>query len=176
MGQISKLETLALRWADMCNDPLLQDLPGKIELNGLGVMEMSPATNRHGMAQAAKAQALGLQLPNGTAIVECGISADDGIRVPDVAWTSATFIAQQGDNSPFTSPFTSAPEICVEVRSPSNTDDEMAYKTELYFQAGAAEVWVVTEAGVPQVFDAQGPQAASRYGVTLVLPARPGAL
>jgi Uma2 family endonuclease len=172
MGQISKHETLALRWAELCNDPMMQDLPGKIELNGLGVIEMSPASNRHGMAQAAISHALTSQLSEGTAIVECCISTDDGVRVPDVAWASATFIAQQGDNSPFTA----APEICVEVRSPSNTNDEMEYKTKLYLQAGAVEVWIVTEAGVLQVIDAQGPQAASRYGVTFKLPARPGAL
>jgi Uma2 family endonuclease len=172
MGQISKHETLALRWAELCNDPRMQDLPGKIELNGLGVIEMSPASNRHGMAQAAIAQALGMQLPDGTAIVECCISTDDGVRVPDVAWGSAAFIAQQGENSPFTA----APEICVEVRSPSNTNDEMEYKTALYLQAGALEVWIVSETGAMQVFTAQGPQAASRYGVSIKLPARPSAI
>lgn len=171
MGQISKRETLALRWAELCNDPRMHDLPGKIELNGLGVIELSPATNRHGMAQAGIAHALGLQLPEGTAIVECCVSTDDGVRVPDVAWASAAFMARQGDNSPFTA----APEICVEVRSRSNTNDEMAYKTQLYLQAGALEVWTVAETGEMQVLDAQGQQAASRYSVTIKLPARPGA-
>ncbi len=150
----------------------MQDLPGKIELNGLGVIEMSPATNRHGMVQAAIAQALGLQLPKGTAIVECCVSTGDGVRVPDVAWASAAFIAQQGDNSPFAA----APEICVEVRSKSNTDDEMAYKTRLYLQAGAREVWIVSDTGVMQVFSVQGQQAAGSYAVTLRPPGRLGAV
>jgi Uma2 family endonuclease len=62
-----------------------------------------------------------------------------------------------------------APEICVEVRSPSHTDAEMAFKTRLFLEAGALGVWIVSETGGWQVFDADGPRAASRYGVTLAL-------
>ncbi len=36
----------------MCNDTRLQDLPFKIELNAYGVMEMSPASTRHGRYRA----------------------------------------------------------------------------------------------------------------------------
>ena len=165
MGQITPHEALALRWAELCNDPLLRDLPGKIELNAYGVIEMSPASNRHGMKQAAIARALADHLPAGTAMVECSISTTEGVRVPDVAWASAEFIARHGD----TTPYPAAPEICVEVRSPFNTDGEMAFKTRLFLEAGAVEVWVVSEAGGWHVFDADGPQAATRYGVQLTL-------
>jgi Uma2 family endonuclease len=167
MGQITQYEALALRWAELCNDPLLRDLPGKIELNAYGVIEMSPANNRHGIKQVAIAQAFGLQLPTGTAMVECSIATTEGVRVPDVAWASTEFMARHGE----VTPFPAAPEICVEVRSPSNTDAEMAFKTRLFLEAGAVEVWIVTEAGNWQVFDAKGPQAATRYGVQLTLPA-----
>jgi Uma2 family endonuclease len=64
-------------------------------------------------------------------------------------------------------PFPQAPEICIEVRSPSNTDAEMAHKTELFLQAGAVEVWIVGEAGGMQVFDADGQQLTSCYGFVL---------
>ncbi len=167
MGQITPHEALALRWAELCNDPLLRDLPGKIELNAYGVIEMSPASNRHGMKQAAIARALADQLPTGTAMVECSIATTEGVRVPDVAWASADFINRHGD----VTPYPEAPEICVEVRSPSNTDAEMAFKTRLFLEAGAVEVWIVTEAGSWQVFDADGLKPASRYGVRLALPA-----
>jgi hypothetical protein len=50
-------EAMALRWAQVCNDPLLQDLPAKIELNALGVIASSPAGNRHGIRQAAVVRA-----------------------------------------------------------------------------------------------------------------------
>ena len=166
MGQITPREALVLRWAELCNDPRWHDLPGKIELNAYGVIEMSPATNRHGMKQAAISHALTQQLPAGLAIVECCILTDDGIRVPDVAWASSAFLARFGDESPFPQ----APEICVEVRSPSNTDAEMALKTRLFLAAGAVEVWIVAEAGAWQIFDALGAQPASRYAVQLTLP------
>jgi Putative restriction endonuclease len=35
-----------------------------------------------------------------------------------------------------------APEICLEVMSPSNSPEEMAEKRALYFEAGAEEVWI----------------------------------
>lgn len=166
MGQITPHEALVLRWAEVCNDPLLRDLPGKIELNAHGVIEMSPASNRHGIRQAAIVQALVQQLPAGQAIVECSIATTEGVRVPDVAWASAAFMARHGD----VTPFPAAPEICVEVRSPSNTESEMAFKTRLFLAAGAVEVWIVSEAGDWQVFDANGLQPATRYAVELALP------
>jgi Uma2 family endonuclease len=156
-------EALLLRWAELCADPRWHDLAGKIELNGLGVIEMSPASNPHGIRQSAISTALAQQLPQGTVIVECSVLTGDGVRVPDVAWASAAFMARNGT----VTPFPHAPEICVEVRSPSNTDAEMAHKVDLFLQAGATEVWIVSEEGAWQVFDAQGEQAATRFGVTL---------
>lgn len=163
MGNISSREALALRWAELCNDPLLRDLPGKIELNGYGVIEISPASNRHGMKQASIARALSEQLPHGESIIECVIATSDGVRVPDVAWASSAFLARHADSTPYPQ----APEICVEVRSPSNTNAEMALKTRLYLEAGAVEVWIVGQESGWQVFDAAGARPASGYGVQL---------
>jgi Uma2 family endonuclease len=42
-------------------------------------------------------------------------------------------------------PPTLAPEICVEVLSEANTEDEMQEKRYLYRDAGANEVWVVDQ-------------------------------
>lgn len=166
MGQITSHEALVLRWAELCNDPLLRDLPGKIELNAYGVIEMSPESNRHARQQAAIAVALSVQLPAGEALVECSIATPEGVRVPDVAWASLAFLARHGD----TTPFPTAPEICVEVRSPSNTEEEMGLKTRLYLEAGAVEVWIVSELGTWQVFNAQGTLPTSGYAVQLKLP------
>jgi Uma2 family endonuclease len=161
MGHMTSHEALVLRWAELCADPRWHDLAGKIELNGRGVIEMSPATNRHALRQARIAQAFGLQLPGGDALVECSVLTTDGVRVPDVAWASTSFMAGHGN----VTPFPQAPEICVEVRSPLNTDAEMAYKTELFLAAGAVEVWIVSDAGGWQVFSAEGEQPGSRFGV-----------
>ncbi len=171
MGHITSQESLVLRWAELCADPRWHDLGAKIELNGRGVIEMSPASNRHGIRQMAIGHALMQQLPQGTAMVECSVLTSDGVRVPDVAWASAEFMARHGD----VTPFPQAPEICVEVRSPCNTDAEMAHKVALFLEAGAQEVWIVTEDGHWQVFDAGGERAGTRFGVALEPPAGPAA-
>ena len=163
MGHNTSHEQLVLRWAELCADSRWDDFPGKIELNGLGVIEMSAATSRHGMQQASISHAMTLQLPDGTAIIKCCVFTTDGVRVPDVAWASPAFLSRCGDLSPFPQ----APEICVEVRSPSNTNAELAFRTELFLQAGAVEVWIVDEDGACHVFDAQGEQSVSQFGVVI---------
>ncbi len=40
-----------------------------------------------------------------------------------------------------------APEICIEVLSNSNTDDEMQEKRQLYFEQQAKEVWICSQTG-----------------------------
>jgi len=166
MGNVAAPQALALRWAEMVNDPSLRDLPYKIELNAWGKIEMSPASNRHARLQGKIALELGRQLPDGEVLTECPILTDIGVRVPDVAWASSQFIAMHGE----TTPYPTAPEICVEIVSPSNSDSEMAEKTRAYLSAGAVEVWLVPEVGSVRYFDASGERRSSRYPVTLVLP------
>ena len=166
MGISSSAEALSLRWAEVCNDPALRDLPYKIELNAWGKIEMSPASNRHSRLQGLVALALGMQRPDGTILPECSILTDIGVRVPDVCWASADFWARHGESTPYPR----APEICVEVMSPSNDADEIREKTRAYLAAGAVEVWIVLEDGSAHFFDASGERQASRFGVTLDLP------
>lgn len=163
MCLITPNESLALRWAELCADSSWDNIPGKIELNRFGVIELTPSTNRHGIRQAAVSNSLAKNLPHGTGFINCCLFTTDGVRVPDVAWASAEFMARHGESSPFPQ----APEICVEVRSASNTDAEMEHKTKLFLEAGAMEVWIVSEAGDLQVFDSHGVQPASRFGVLL---------
>jgi hypothetical protein len=49
--------------------------------------------------------------------------------------------------------FPCAPEICVEVLSPGNTEAEMREKMALYFDAGASEVWLCARDGAMSFFD-----------------------
>ena len=167
MGHLSSQEALALRWAELCADPLLRDLPYKIELNAWGKIEMSPTSTRHARVQGAVTAALSNSLPKGAVLTECPIATDIGVRVPDVAWGSNAFFARHGDATPLPQ----APEICVEVRSLSNADEEMEAKRKAYLAAGAVEVWIVSEAGSVDIFDATGRCEASRFGVRLTLPA-----
>jgi Uma2 family endonuclease len=166
MGTLATPQALLHRWDEMQRDPSLQDLPYKIELNAWGKVEMSPASVRHGQLQAAVVEELKLKLRDGISIVECPILTDIGVRVPDIAWASAQFMRQHGG----VSPLLCAPEICIEVISPSNVDAEMTEKTRAYLAAGAQEVWLVAENGAVRFIDRSGEKSCSSFGVTVALP------
>ena len=147
-----------LTWQDVINDKSLRDLPYKIELNRYGKIEMSPASNKHVMLQAALLRLIQSRLPDGDAIPECSVQTATGVKVPDVAWGSRRFFETQGDQTPFSA----APEICVEVVSPSNAKAEMEEKTALYLASGAEEVWLVDLDGNITFFGAEGERVQSR--------------
>jgi Uma2 family endonuclease len=168
MGNISTPETLTLRWAELINDPALADLPYKIELNAWGKIEMTPASFWHGRMQGNVSVQLAQQLPDGEVLVEVPILTEIGVRVPDVAWGSREYLAAIGEASPAPR----APEICVEVVSASNTEDEIRAKTRAYLAAGAREVWILSEDGTWRIHDASGERAASQFPVRLSLPKR----
>jgi Uma2 family endonuclease len=130
-----------MTWDEIINDPLLQNLPFKIETNKFGQILMSPATNRHGIIQSEVGIKISRRLKGGTIINECSIDTSDGVKVADVAWASDEFIAEYGD----VTPYPKAPELCVEITSPSNSKQEIEQKVELYLAKGALEVWVVNQ-------------------------------
>lgn len=163
MGNLTTPAALALRWGELMHDPALRDLPYKIELNAWGSIEMSPTSFQHSRMQGHVAAELGRQLPHGSVLVELAILTDIGVRVPDVAWGSEAYVESQGGSTPATR----APEICVEILSPSNSDIEIREKTRAYLAAGAEEVWVVEEDGAWHVFTAQGEQSRTRFAVQL---------
>jgi Uma2 family endonuclease len=136
-------------WADVLANPFLKDLPFKIEMNRWGRIEMSPASNQHGLVQVDVATEL-RHRPGGRVLVECSIQTTDGVRVADVAWISDARLAQYAGATPYPG----APEICVEVMSPANSWAEMHMKAGLYLQAGAEQVWIVTLQGERTVIDA----------------------
>ncbi len=166
MANLATPEMLILRWNEVCRDPSLQDLPYKIELNAWGKVEMSPASNRHGRLQAVLAAELMRLLPGGLVIAECSIMTRIGIRVPDVIWASAGFMRAYGEITPYTH----APEICVEIVSPSNVVAEIQEKTAAYLAAGAVEVWIVSEDAGTRYFSSGGESAASSFGIAVSLP------
>jgi Uma2 family endonuclease len=166
MGNLASPETLSLRWAEVLADPTLQNLPYKIELNARGKIEMSPASNIHGRFQARLASELNAQLPAGEAITECSVLTEIGIRVPDVVWASAKFLREHGKSTPFPT----APELCIEITSPSNSDDEIREKIYAYLAAGAKEVWIVGEDGRIEYHDGDGKKPSSSFNIKVSLP------
>ncbi|MBA4148390.1 MAG: Uma2 family endonuclease [Verrucomicrobia bacterium] len=156
-----------MTWLDLCNDQRLQDLPFKIELNRFGKIEMSPTRNWHGFFAAKINQLLGELMANGETIVECAVETEDSTKVADVAWvTPETFAIVKDEFS-----CSVAPEICVEVLSPSNQTAEMEFKKQLYLQAGAKEFWVCDEKGRLQFFNASG-----KLPQSVLCPQFPGVL
>ena len=146
-----------MNWQEVCEEPTLQNLPFKIELNRYGQVVMSPASNRHGRDQTRIAGKLLELLSEGEVITECSVDTPEGTKVADVVWASAEFIARHA----LTTPYPEAPEICVEVVSPSNSSAEMEEKRNLYFSQGAREVWICDEEGQVTFFDAEGQLGAS---------------
>lgn len=149
-----------MQWAEVLSDKSLRDLPYKIELDKWGNVVMSPASNRHGRLQGIVYSMLD-KLANGRALIECSIATREGVKVADVAWCSDTFF----DRYSYETPYPRAPEICVEVRSPSNSEEELHFKTRLYLEAGAREVWIVLETGEARFFGAEGERTQSEYGL-----------
>jgi len=132
-----------MQWQEICEDASLQNLPYKIELNKWGQIVMSPAKVRHGFFQGRIAYLLESLTSVGEVITECAIQTKDGVKVADVAWASDA----RGDVILEEVAASIAPEICIEVVSSSNTPEEMDFKQNLYFEAGAQEVWFCDRQG-----------------------------
>jgi len=141
-----------MKWADVLADKSLSDLPYKIELNEKGKIEMSPASNRHGKLQARIIQHLNALMKSGEAFPECSIATSQNVKVADAVWQSDAHFSTHGDATPYAV----APEIVVEIVSPSNSSYEITTKKQLYFAAGAIEVWICNDAGELSFYNANG--------------------
>lgn len=152
-------EQPGLSWTEICEDPLLQDLPYKVETNQYGQLVLSPHSRLHSRLQILVSDRLRDHIDHGERFVELAIETAKGTKVADVAWMSADRYASIPES---TEPTPRAPEICIEIRSSSNTDEEMDEKRALYFEAGAEEVWVCDENGHLSFFDENGEIERSR--------------
>lgn len=142
-------------WEGILADPELASLNHRIETDRHGNIIMSPPPgNPHSFKQSEIYYHLRQLLPAGKAQVEVPISTSDGIRAADVAWTSDARFQEIYDPRAYRA----APDICVEVVSPANSEREMAEKKALYFDAGASEVWLCQVDGSLQVFSASDPE------------------
>ncbi len=151
-----------MQWQDVLADKSLHDLPYKIELNEKGLIEMSPASFIHSLLQGRLTKILGNQL-DGEVFTELAVQTTKGVRVPDVAWGSKEYV-QKHIKDVYA---LSAPELCAEIISSSNTREEMGEKVELFLEAGANEVWLVTEDGQVTYYNNQGQQVRSMFDIDL---------
>ncbi|QTA80885.1 Putative restriction endonuclease, DUF820 [Desulfonema limicola] len=156
-----------MNWQEVCNNPFLKDLPFKIELNEWDKIVMSPASNKHGFFQMKIGILLSRYIQSGEIISECSVETDKGVKVADAAWISDDFLKNHG----YETPYKKAPEICIEILSPSNLNKEMNHKMKLYFDKGAKEVWFCNDDGEIWFNDPDGLIACSR-----IAPSFPGNL
>ena len=132
------------RWEELLADKELAKVEGRIETDRYGRVIMSPPpAPSHGSLQSEIVFQLRSLLPHGRVISECPISTADGVRAADVAWASPERMQELGGQVCFST----APEICVEAMSPGNSEREMQEKAQLYFDAGAKEVWLCNQRG-----------------------------
>lgn len=140
-------------WEAICDNPHLQDLPFKIELNGYNQIVMSPANAFHSRYQARIMHLLQRLLKNGEAIAELAVMTSDNVKAPDVVWASKRILKAHAEER---INWSSPPEICVEVMSPGNSRTGIKEKRALYLEGGAQEVWVCGLDGRMSFFSAAG--------------------
>ncbi|MEP6956975.1 MAG: Uma2 family endonuclease, partial [Chthoniobacterales bacterium] len=130
--------------AEILEDDELPKISGRVETDRHGYLMVSPpAAPWHSSFQLEIGRRLADMLPDGRAMTECAISTADGVRAADVTWLSRERSGEIEENVCLAS----APEICIEIVSPSNTAFEMREKRALYFAAGAHEVWFCDREG-----------------------------
>ena len=113
---------------------------------------MSPTKNYHGFFASRINRWLERLMADGSTGNEIGVVTAKGVKVPDSVWVwPERFRTIFGEAASSV-----APEICVEIVSAANSPKEFAQKRELYFQAGAKEVWTCDAEGVMRFFTPQG--------------------
>jgi len=149
--------TVLESWEALCADPRFQGLPYKIETDEHGRILMSPTLNYHGFCASRINRLLERLMPNGETGNEVAVVTARGIKVPDCVWLSPKRYRKAMTEAACST----APETCVEILSKGNSEEEVAEKRELYFAAGAAEVWVCDARGGMRFFGASGEMKAS---------------
>ncbi len=158
---MTALQEPAPTWEQLATThPILPEgLTWKVETNAHNQIIMSPPPYLdHSDHEGEIFVLLRRLLKNGRSMSNTGVQTRGGTLIPDVVWVST----EQRRRSRGQASFAQAPEICVEVVSPSNTRRELTEKTRLYLEAGAREVWHCERDGSMKFFNADGPLTASR--------------
>ena len=157
------------RWNEVLHDPQLARLPHRIETDRHGhIIITPPPAPFHGQKQQRIGSLFERLLPHGIVLVECPLSTSDGVKTTDVAWVSEERTPEvKADVC-----LVRAPEICVEVLSPSNTAAEIREKTALYFEAGAREAWICNQDGTIHFYCNGNPSIQDRSGICPDFPAQ----
>jgi len=146
-------------WEEICADPLLRNLPYKVETNARGQIIMTPpARNEHSAFQSRIASLLERLLPHGCVFTEAATETNDGTKAADVAWTTREHAKAEIKHASWQH----SPALIVEVWSPHNFDAEMAERRALFFRAGAEEFWTCDLDGRMRFWTRNGERERSR--------------
>ena len=162
------IEELSARWKAAVGDRALAKLPYKFEMDRWGNLVMTPPANvRHSDVQGSLMIALQTAL-GGRARAEFAVVTAAGVLVPDVVWCSPEYVGR--NRAAFSGDVAAAPEapeLCVEVKSASNSLGELKDKLDAYLAAGALEGWIVLEDLAVRIFGGKGEQDASSFAFDL---------
>lgn len=156
------------RWEELSRDETLASLSGRVETDRNGYVVMSPyAGGWHG-ALESEISFLLKQYLGDRPVTECPIATSDGVKLADVGWFSKERFEEVREHLAFPR----APEICVEVLSPSNTKSEIAEKRMLYFDSGCIEFWTCDREGAMEFYDSPSGGAIGQSQICPEFPTR----
>ena len=145
-------------WDEIVANPEFAAMPYRFETDEHGQVILSPWESPvHGARAASISRQFSCLLPLGRPLISCPISTRKGVKAADVAWCSPEIWRESEGKSCLLH----APEICVEILSPSNTRGEIEEKKQLYFDAGAVEFWLCGEDGTMTFSTRDAPLPAS---------------
>jgi Uma2 family endonuclease len=145
------------RWQEILDDPRFNDPRQRIETDALGNVIMSPRPTGHHDQTCDWIRQVLKALPGNGAFGEHEVLTDKGVKITDVLWINPDHPWDKHS----TKPLIPAPDICVEVRSPTNTIDSLVEKRDAYLRAGAKEVWI-SDSDRLYFFDSTGQIPASK--------------
>jgi Uma2 family endonuclease len=157
-------EELAVRYRQLYDDPCFANVQGKVEIDIWGrVMMTPPPAYYHGIVQARLLAAL-RAMGGGQEAAETPIATAAGVFIADVTWASYDFLHAHLDEIVLEK----APDICIEVVSPSNSRKELTEKRDAYLACGAREVWIVyPQSKRCEVFGPHGALRQTSFAVDL---------
>ena len=150
---------MGMTWKEICADSMLASLPYRIESDQWGNIVMSPPAGMdHSRHQSSILRMLSRLMRHGEALAEFPLQTSKGVKGIDTVWISTKNLERQvGPNNVASI----APEICVEVISPSNRRGEIEEKMSLYFERGAVECWTCDKKGKMTFYNPAGVLARS---------------
>ena len=155
-GREQQMDFNRQRWAELSVDSVVAELPFRIETNAHGQILMSPPPSGEHSYRQTRILLMLQKLLGGQPLSECPVSTIDGVRAIDVGWYTEERFREVRHHQAFER----APEICVEVISPGNTALQMKQKKQLYFEAGAEEVWLCHNDGRMEFFSRLEPETS----------------